>query len=324
MDRLFASPELRVSVFRFLQSSDLIKCAQVCRKWKDDALYVRWRFCTVGLRELMGKLAPMEEEEGENEYGEFCVWSILQTSVAELGEDGWKDFLRLTAKVHIFSISTFLLHLDSVKLLKELLNSYGGPLFPNLRRFEIWSDSEFVPMIFLGLVPGLTSALINGMDACSSEDRFDEIFSQVSQSCGGIRHLELQTYCAQSGPVFNAFPELRSLDYWSGKFSGESWMSLARCNELTKVDLLHVQLEDIPEDLGAKSFEFPSLKELRISGTKKVETCLLLNNTRMPSLQRLQMKNIKLTEEEAKELRGNLKSLCPQLEHIELSTGALA
>ncbi|KAG8985585.1 hypothetical protein FRB90_004613 [Tulasnella sp. 427] len=319
MDRLFASPELRVTIFRFLQSSDLIKCAQVCRKWKDDALDVRWRFCAVGLRELMGKLAPMEEEEGENEYGDFCVvsglpslgrrscdpepwtvawWSIPQTSVAELGEDRWKDFLRLTAKVHIFSISTFLLHLDSVKLLKELLDSYGGPLFPNIRRFEIWSDSAFIPMIFLGLVPGLKSALINGMDACGSDDGFDEIFSQVSQSCSSIRHLELQTYCAQSGPEFDAFPELRLLEYSSRKFSGKSWTSLAKCKELTEEDLLHVELEEIPKDLEANSFEFVSLRELRISGTKKVETCILLNSTRMPSLQRLQLTNIKHTEEE--------------------------
>ncbi|KIO20002.1 hypothetical protein M407DRAFT_221778, partial [Tulasnella calospora MUT 4182] len=306
----------------FLLSRDLLNSAQVCRSWKDDALSVRWRFCSVGMRELMGQLASMEEEEGMDEDGDYVVYNRLEASVEDLDKERWQAFLKLTSKIHILCISTFLLHPDSVELVKELIAAHGGPLFPNLRRFEIWSDAKILPMVSLGLVPDLTSVMMNGMDACTSDDAFEDIFSQVAESCTGIRELEIVTECAHSGPIFNVFPKLKSLSYWTGRFSAESWRSLERCANLAELELFLVSLEEVAENSFAEDLEFGSLKELRITRMKKKAALVLLDGTRMPLLRSLRLEEVELTEEEEKDLSDRLKVRCPDLKQIDFVSKA--
>ncbi|KAG8909955.1 hypothetical protein FRC01_006626, partial [Tulasnella sp. 417] len=301
MERFLATPELRYTVFTFLESSDLINCAQA-----------------LGMRDLMGQLAPMEEEEGWDYDDDCIVFNRLQASVEDFDQQRWQAFLELTAKIHILCLSIFLLHPDSVELVKGLLAAYGGPLFPNLRRFEIWSDAKYPPMISWGLVPGLTSVKMNGLDFSSSEgDGFDVIFPQVAKSCDGIRELEIATECAEAGPIFSVFPKLRSLSYWLGKFSAESWSSLARCRDLAELELLLVSLGGVTESSLEADLEFASLKELRICRMEKKAALVLLNGTKMPLLRSLRLENIEFTEEEKKELDDRLKARCPDLKPID-------
>ncbi|KAG8939913.1 hypothetical protein FRC00_013410 [Tulasnella sp. 408] len=308
MERFLATPELRYTVFTFLRSLDLLHCAQVCRNWKDDALR---------MRELMGQLASMEEDEGWDDDGDYVIYNRLKTSVEDFDQERWRAFLKLTDKIHVLCISTFLLHPDSVDLVKTLVAAHGGPLFPNLRRFDIWSDAKILPMISLGLVPGLTSVMMNGMDACTSDDAFEEIFSQVAESCEGIQELEIVTHCAHSGPIFSVFPELRSLSYWSGKFSAESWSSLAKCRNLADLDLFLVSLEGVAEGSLAGDLEFACIKEIRITRMEKKAALVLLGGTKMPRLQSLQFEQIEFTEEEKTDLGDRLKARCPDLKQID-------
>lgn len=229
----------------------------------------------------------------------------------------WQSFLKLTSKIHVLSISSFFLHPDSIELLKELVETYGGPLFPNLRRFEIWGDLQVIPMVPFGLVPSLTSVRLDGTDNFSGEDGFEDIFPQVAEKCKGIRELDIVTECAQSGPMFDVFPDLRSLSYRFGAFSAESWSSLAKCPYLRELELSGVSLEDVGEGSLAGDLEFRSLKTLCVSDLKGGLALVLLGSTGMPRLQRLRLEKVDFTEEEKKDLSDRFKARCPDLKQID-------
>ncbi|KIO20003.1 hypothetical protein M407DRAFT_142465 [Tulasnella calospora MUT 4182] len=316
MERFIAIPELRYTVFTFLESPDLLNCAQVCRSWKDDALSVRWRFCCVEMRELMGQLAWVYEV-GEDLDGDYSFYNKLEASVEDFDKGDWHAFLKLTAKIHILSMPSQPFHPDSVELVKELVATYGGPLFPNLRRLEILTSAKSSPMVSLGLVTGLTSVLMYGLDAYGDDDGFEEIFSQVAESCPGIRDLRIVTECARSGPIFSVFPKLRSLSYGMGMLFAESWSSLARCTNLAELGIWSVSLEEGAENSLPEGLEFGSLKELRIRKMDDEAALVLLDGTRMPLLQSLLLEKVELTEEEEKDLSDRLKARCPDLKHID-------
>ncbi|KAG8911491.1 hypothetical protein FRC01_005685 [Tulasnella sp. 417] len=269
------------------------------------------------MRQLMGQLAPMEEEEGQDDYGEYITFNRLKTSMKELDKEHWQTFLKLSSKIHVLSISSFFLHPDSVELVKELVATYGGPLFPNLRRFEIYGDLDVRPMVPLGLVPGLTSVELDGMDSFSGDDAFEEIFPQVAEKCKAIRALDIVTECAQSGPLFDVFPDLRTLSYRLGAFSAESWSSLAKCRNLRQLELSSVSLEEVGKESLAGGLEFSSLKELRMFGMERQAALVLLGDTGMPQLQRLRLERIAFTEEEEKDLTARLNARCPDLRRIQ-------
>ncbi|KAG8945650.1 hypothetical protein FRC04_000611 [Tulasnella sp. 424] len=301
---------------------DLFNCAQVCKSWKDDALNVRWRYCSVGMRQLMGQLAPMEEEEEHDYDCDYLVYNRLQTSLEEFDKDRWQTFLRLTSKVQVLSNSTFLLHEDSVELVKELIATYGGPLFPNLRRFNISGDSKIPPVIAFSLVPGLTSVMIDGMEPPSGDDGFEEILALVSENCKGIKNLELHPDCAESAPSFSAFPELRTLTYWSGPLSVESWSSLASCKNLAELKLFFPDLGEVEEDSLAEDLEFGALRQLDIFRMDKQAVIALLDGTRMPLLHTLRLEEVEFTEDERKDLTDRLKARCLALKRIDFVSKA--
>ncbi|KAG9041659.1 hypothetical protein FS837_011923 [Tulasnella sp. UAMH 9824] len=317
MERFLATPELRCIVFTFLISRDLFNCAQVCRSWKGIALNVRWRCRDVGMRQLMGQLAPLEEEQEDDDDGDYVTYNRLQTSIEALDKAHWQSFLKLTSKIHVLSISSFFLHPDSIELLNELVTVYGGSLFPNLRRFEIWGDMQVPPMVPFGLVPSLTSVELDGTDSFSGEDGFEDIFPQVAEKCKRVRELDIVTECAQSGPMFDVFPDLRSLSYRYGAFSTESWRSLAKCPHLRELELSSVSLEDVGEDSLAGDLEFGSLTKLHVFDMKREAALVLLGGTGMPRLQRLRLERIDFMEEEKKDLSDRLKARCPDLRQID-------
>ncbi|KAG8985584.1 hypothetical protein FRB90_004612 [Tulasnella sp. 427] len=318
MDKFFATPELRSTVFTFLRlSKDLFHCAQACRSWKDDALDIRWRFRDVGLRELMGQLAPMEEEEEYGSYHEYWVYNRLQVSLEEVDKDRWTAFLGLAAKIHILSISTFFLHPDSIKLIQDLIKTHGGPLFLNIREIKIYSDDLVVPMVCLALTPGLISVGIDGTDRSAEQDGFEEIFSQVAQSCPAVKTLTIWTECAESGPTFNAFPELTSLEYSVGFFSVESWKSLTECRKLVALKLSGVEFEGDSESLEEEDLEFSALKDLHFHQMEKEDVQNLLTASKMPRLQKLRLEEVTFGDDEKESLSDTLKGSCPDFKQIE-------
>ncbi|KIO20256.1 hypothetical protein M407DRAFT_10991 [Tulasnella calospora MUT 4182] len=256
------------------------------------------------------------DQVGEDLDGDYSFYHKLEASAEDLDKEHWQAFLKLTAKIHILFIPTMPLHPDSVELVKELVAAYGGPLFPNLRGLEIFNDAKCSPTVSLGLVPGLTSVLMDGLEGYGSDDGFEEIFLQVAESCPGIRDLIIVTECAWSGPIFSVFPKLRSLSYGMGMFSAESWSSLAICTNLVELGIWSVSLEEVAENSLAEDLEFGSLKELRITKMKKKAALVLLDGTRMPLLQSLRLKEVKFMEEEEKDLSDRLKVRCPDLKQI--------
>ncbi|KIO20255.1 hypothetical protein M407DRAFT_30102 [Tulasnella calospora MUT 4182] len=207
-------------------------------------------------------------------------------------------------------------YITVTQLVKELVVVYGGPLFPNLRRFQIYGDLDVRPMVPFGLVPGLTSIRLDGMDSFSGDDAFEDIFPQVAEKCKEIKELDITTECAQSGPMFDVFPDLRTLSYTFGAFSEESWSSLARCPNLRELELSSVSLGKVTEDSSGGDLEFSSLKELRVFRMEKQNAIVLLGGTRMPRLQSLRLEEIDFTEEEEKDLSDRLKVRCPDLKRI--------
>ncbi|KIO20004.1 hypothetical protein M407DRAFT_11127 [Tulasnella calospora MUT 4182] len=252
----------------------------------------------------------------EESWGTFLKRQRLQTSIEELDKEHWQTFLKLSSKIHVLCISSFFLHPDSVALVKKLVAVYRGPLFPNLRRFEIYGDLDVRPMVPFGLVPGLISITLDGMDSFSGDDAFEDIFPQVAEKCKEIRELNITTECAQSGPMFDVFPDLRTMSYTFGAFSAESWSSLARCPNLRELELRMVSLETVTEDSLGGDLEFSSLRELRVFRMEKQNAIVLLGGTRMPRLQILRLEEIDFTEEEEKNLSDRLKVRCPGLKRI--------
>lgn len=59
-------PELFVNIFSFLDASDLLSCALVCKLWSDDAQIARWKVCNVTFKALLQRLAPLD---GLDEHG---------------------------------------------------------------------------------------------------------------------------------------------------------------------------------------------------------------------------------------------------------------
>ncbi|KAG8979333.1 hypothetical protein FRB90_008090 [Tulasnella sp. 427] len=316
MEHFFLIPELRRMVFMFLHSKDLINCAHVCRGWKDDALDVRWRFCTVDLIDVLAQLAPLHMEEVWEEGDQFCQLYTLQTNLAEIGQEDWDEFLKLTAKVHVISTIFFVLNPDSVELIHELVKTYGCPLFPNLTSFEMLGYHPMLPSVSLCLVPGLTSIKMKGDFLRGQEDGSNGILAQLLTNCTNIKYLDMETTCATSGPTFDAFPALRVLSYRFGKFSTESWRSLGKCTDLFELELVGIELQEISHRRGGEGLELRSLRELRISRIRKRNALILLAGTRMPVLQKLLMGK-DFTEEERKDLSDRSADLCPQLKWIE-------
>lgn len=59
-------PELFVNIFSFLDASDLLSCALVCKLWSEDAQIARWKVCNVTFKALLQRLAPLD---GLDEHG---------------------------------------------------------------------------------------------------------------------------------------------------------------------------------------------------------------------------------------------------------------
>ncbi|KAG9041660.1 hypothetical protein FS837_011924 [Tulasnella sp. UAMH 9824] len=105
-------------------------------------------------------------------------------------------------------------------------------------------------------------------------------------------------------------------------FSAESWSSLAECRSLAELDLLLVSLEGVAENSLAGDLEFAAIKEIRITKMDKKAALVLLDGTKMPLLQSLQLEQIEFTEEEKKDLGDRLKARCPDLKQINFASKA--
>ncbi|KAG8945669.1 hypothetical protein FRC04_000630 [Tulasnella sp. 424] len=292
-------PELFVNIFSFLDASDLLSCALVCKLWSEDAQIARWKVCNVTFKALLQRLAPLDglDELGlpDDLNGQF---SKLRTSFKDISSEDWKDFLSTTSQVTHLHVTRLSLHPSSVTLLHSLLSTHGGELFPNLKSLELDFDAIEVPTVVFALVPSLTmfKATSYGYDDLGA------VFYRLNPHAGNIHTVDLWMERGPSRLQVQFYPKLRTLKYTCRSFTGEAWAALADAPLLEDLEI-SVYMPEIPI---VNDVTFPALKRLHMEDMEAGLTLALVLGSNMPVLEVASMEEIPLRRHHQSGLRLHL------------------
>ncbi|KIO28014.1 hypothetical protein M407DRAFT_22779 [Tulasnella calospora MUT 4182] len=302
-------PELFVNIFSFLNASDLLSCALVCKLWSEDAQIARWKVCNVTLKALLQRLAPLDglDELGlpDEVNGQY---STLRINFKDISSQDWEGFLSTTGQVTHLHVTRPCLHPSSVTLLQSLLSTYGGDLFPNLKSLELDFDAIEVPTVGFALSPSLRTFKATSY----GYDDLGAIFYRLHPHSTNIDTVDLWMERGSSRFQGQFYPNLRILKYACKSFTGEAWAALADAPLLEDLDI-SVYMSDIPI---VHDVTFPALKRLHMEDMEAGLTLALMLGSHMPVLEAASMEEIPLRKHHQSGLRQHLADNSPVFKGI--------
>ncbi|KAG8909261.1 hypothetical protein FRC00_010429, partial [Tulasnella sp. 408] len=245
-------PELFVNIFSFLDASDLLSCALVCKLWSEDAQIARWKVCNVTLKALLQRLAPLDEFLDED----GIPYSNLRINFKDISSQDWEGFLSTTSQVTHLHVTRLCLHPSSVSLLQSLLSTYGGDLFPNLKSLELDFDAIEVPTVKFTLSPSLRTFKATSY----GYDDLGPILYRLQPHAANIHTVDLWMERGPSRFQPQFYPKLRTLKYACKSFTGEAWAAFAEAPLLEDLEI-SVSMSGIPV---VHDVTFPALKRLHM------------------------------------------------------------
>ncbi|KAG9044546.1 hypothetical protein FS837_007951 [Tulasnella sp. UAMH 9824] len=304
-------PELFVTIFSFLDASDLLSCALVCKLWSEDAQIARWKVCNVTLKALLQRLAPIDglDEDGlpDDLNGRY---SKLRINLKDVSSQDWKAFLSTTGQVTHLHVTRLCLHPSSVSLLQSLLSTYGGDLFPNLKSLELDFDAIEVPTVAFTL----SSSLRTFKATSYGYDDLGPILYRLHPHSVNIHTVDLWMERGPSRFQPQFYPNLRTLKYACKSFTGEAWAAFAEAPLLEDLEVT-VNMSGIPI---VHDVTFPALKRLHMEDMEAGLTLALVLGSHMPALEVASMEEIPLRKHHQSGLRQHLADNSPTFKGITL------
>ncbi|KAG8995555.1 hypothetical protein FRB94_008921 [Tulasnella sp. JGI-2019a] len=221
--RALETPEILLSVFQRLEVNDLNELARVCKAWSPMAVGTKWRTSKIRLSRVLVHLAPFNAVRSRIDITKE-KWDRFQNEYA-------KKVTELDIDVSLATASR--------SVVEKLIQAYGGPLFPMLRKlridptFPLDREDWWTPMAGLVACPTLGSVEI--AQGTSDYEDMDGIIQAITGMAPHINDVSIYTlvYC----PTYAAFSEVTQLAV-NGYFDHEAWMACASLPKLKSLTIL--------------------------------------------------------------------------------------
>ncbi|KAG9049164.1 hypothetical protein FS837_010983 [Tulasnella sp. UAMH 9824] len=324
MQRALQSPVIVLLIFEELDSaSSLLACAKVCRRWHDQAMFVRVKNHPVSLFNLIQTIAPILPNATDAEGGFFASIDVPtdRHSITSLDPG-----IMTSIGANVRSISLDLaLDPSSVMLIRGAIRRHVGPILPQLNslvvppeieRWDLRSILTTLDFLFSVSSPVTT---VTFADACDT---------------GYVRGM-MESFAMNQVPISRLYRgRLSEADEWPDSAgydflwdvtqvellqppSPEEWCQLSDCASLKELTVR----DPLPRFgyFYRFSVNFSHLRTLQIPWTMAT----LLRNTRIPNLRKLTITSLSDASHEPQgrineTILSTLVEHSPQLQEVSL------
>ncbi|KAG8945435.1 hypothetical protein FRC04_000810 [Tulasnella sp. 424] len=324
MHRALETPVIQLLVFEELDSaSSLMACSKVCRKWHDEAMFIRVKNHPVSLLGLIQTISPILRNASNGLGGHFAALAVPTDRQAMMSLNS-RRLIGIGANVRsIF----FDVALDpcSITLIRGLTRRHNGPIFSRLssltipRMIEQWDITSNLSTFdfLLSISSPITTVTFADGCGCGYARSMMEFFALSQLPISRLRRGRLSNEDEYPETIGYKFLWHVSRIELHHPPMVEEWIELSKCEKLEEL----IIREPLPwiDIFGLTMTTFGHLQSLEVPWT----LLPLLENTIIPKLKRFTLGSAGVPSNEGpillrKAVLSALASHSPDLQELRI------